>query len=357
MNYPRLFFTIIFAAAVINIGAGCSKGGGSFTVLPTGDTFIQTNANFTNELDILFVINAEPSMSSFQTALVNSMASFMNTFQTKGFEFKIAVVTSSGYMADPTLNGYDPVNEDAADFNDFNGTVHSGLPVLYPTDVNLFADFAINAKPTKNPAGQDGRSFSSFRQALQNTRPINAGFLRPKSFLAVVIVDNQDDFSGNGRCAKCNTSGRYSAPTLEPVVNYVDFLDQVTATTGTGRRYNVSAMTQSAVPCQGGSQAVRIMELAQSTNGIIGDICQPDFGIAMASISSQIAMLSTQFRLDRIPIPSSITVKIGGVSVPEDSTNGWTYDSTANSIFFHGDATPAQGAVIDVNYDPVSLGQ
>jgi hypothetical protein len=357
MNYRRLFLTIIYATGAFVLNSGCSKGGGNFSVMPTGDTFIQTNANFTNELDILFVVNAEPSMSSFQTALVNSMATFMNTFETKGFEYKIAVVTSSGYMADPTLNGYDPVNEDAADYNDFNGTVHSGFPVLYPNNVDIYANFAINAKPTKNPAGQDGRSFSSFRQALQSTRPINAGFLRSKSFLAVIIVDNQDDFSGNDRCAKCNTSGRYTAPTLEPVANYVSFLDQVTGTTGTGRRYNVSAMTQSAAPCQGGSQAVRIMELAQNTGGILGDICQPDFGPSMASISSQIAMLSTQFRLDRIPNPASISVKVDGAVIPEDSINGWTYDGTANSIYFHGDATPQQGAVIDVNYDPISLGQ
>jgi hypothetical protein len=349
----RLLFVTAFAVMILN--SGCEKGGANFSVLPTEDTFIQTNTSFNNQLDILFVINSEPSMSSFQTALVNSMASFMNTFETKGFDYKIAVVTSSGYMADPTLSGYSSLYEDAADFNDYNGTVYSGAPVLFPWDLDLYSHFAINAKPAKNSAGQDGRAFSSFRQALQSTRPINLGFLRSTSFLAVVIVDNQDDFSGNGRCAKCNTSGRYSAPTLEPVGNYITFLDNVTASAGATRRYNVSAMTQSATPCQGGSLATRIMDLATQTSGIVGDICQPDFGVSMASMSDQIAMLSTQFFLDRVPAVETITIKVNGTWVPQDATNGWTYNADANSILFHGTAIPPQDAVIGVNYDPLTL--
>ncbi len=337
------------------LATGCTPDSVSYSILPTSDTFLQSNGNFNNKLDILFVINSEPSMSSFQDNLIASMANFMGTFETKGFDFKIAVVTSSGYMADLTLSGYDPQFVDAADFNDSNGTVRSLNPVLIPGTPNLYDLFAINAKPAKNPAGQDGRAFSSFRQALMSTRPINAGFLRSSSFLAVVIVDNQDDFSGNGRCAKCNTSGRYGAPTLEPVSSYVSFLDNVTSTTGSNRRYNVSAMTQSGVTCQGGTQAVRIIELAQLTSGIVGNICQANFGASMAEIATQIATLSTQFFLNRVPLVSSITVVIDGVSIAQSSTNGWSYSESSNSITFHGSAVPAQGAVIGINYDPVSL--
>jgi len=324
---------------------GCSERNPSLSLLPETDTFIQTtSAN--NKLDVLFVINDQPSMSSFQQSLVVSFSSFMNLFQSKGFDYKIAVTTSSGYMADSTLSGYNPLNVSLADFNDFNGSVYSNYFVIEPTNPNLLSVFAINAKPSKNTAGQDGRAFSSFRQALLNTRPINAGFLRSDSYLAVVIVDNQDDFSGNGRCTGCNNSGRYNAPTLDSVTVYKDFLDQATGTSGYTARYSVSAMTQSAAPCQGGTNMVRIMDLVTKTNGVIGDICQADFGPSMVEISNQIATLSTQFFL---------RVKVGGVLVPEDAINGWSYRADANSISFHGSAIPQQGAAIAVDFDPVTI--
>lgn len=351
-----VYFLRSVVAALLLISGACGKGGGSFSLLADSEQFVQDGSVFNNKIDILFVINDEPSMSAFQAKLVQSFSSFMQLFQSKGFDFKIAVITTAAYMADPTLNGYNPANASLVDFNDYDCSVHSGVYVLDPTDPNLLDNFAINARPCKNSAGQDGRSFSSFRHALQTTRPINSGFLREDSFLAVVIVDNQEDFSGNARCTGCNNSGRYNAPTLDSVSTYVDFLDQITGSSGATARYNVSAMTQSSSPCQGGANMVRVMELATLTNGVIGDICQADFGPSLAQIADHIALLSSQFFLDRKPIVESISVHVNGALVPQDANNGWTYNAEANSIMFHGTAVPQQGAVIDVDYDPTEYG-
>jgi hypothetical protein len=344
---------IIFATTWL---IGCGSESPTFSVLPTSEQFVQSTSAFSNKLDVLFIINDQPSMSSFQDELVASFDSFMNLFVNKGFDFKIAVATSAAYKADPTLVGYLPANVALADFNDFNGTVHSNMHVLLPDDANFFTNFAINAKPAKNTAGQDGRAFSSFRQALQTDRPINTGFLRQDAFLAIIIVDNQDDFSGNARCDGCNVSGRYDAPTLDPLAVYIDFLNGITGTSGATARYNISAMTQIAAPCQGGTNMTRIMDLVSQTNGILGDICQADFGGSMAEMASQIAVLSSQFFLDRIPNVSSITISVNGVAISEDVVNGWTYSPDANSILFHGSSIPPQDSVIQVNFDPVSLG-
>lgn len=352
----KVSLLILFWWSSLFLTFGCEKGGDSFSILSASEQFPSgSSSTVNNQLDILFVINDQPSMSSFQAALVASMSTFMNTFQTKGFDYKIAVVTTSGYMADPTLNGYDSAHEAEADFNDYNGTVHSNVHVITPLDPNIFSVFAINAKPNKNTSGQDNRAFSSLRQALQTTRPINTGFLRPNSFLAVIIVDNQDDFSGNDRCNGCQNNQRYNAPTLDAISVYTDFLNNLTGTSGAAARYNVSAMAQINTPCQGSSLSTRIMDLANQTNGVLGDICEADFGPSMAAMADRITLLSTQYRLARTPVLSSIRVIIDGVAIPESSTDGWTYDSAANSIQFHGTAIPEQGANIVVNYDPTSL--
>jgi len=356
MRYLSSARAVIFCGLGLFI-LGCGgSGGNSYSLLAGEERFIQENAStFNNKLDILFVVNDQPSMSKFQAELVRSFSSFMSVFSTKGYDFKIAVVTTAGYMADPTLSGYSTSHVAEADFNDYNGTVYSGMPVIFPNDPNLFSNFAINAQPIKNTAGQDGRAFSSFRQALQSTRPRNTGFLRPDAFLAVVLVDNQDDFSGNARCVGCNMNQRYNAPTLDPIGTYIHFLDGLTESSGATRRYNVSAMTQSVTPCQAGTLMTRIMDLVTQTNGVIGDICQADFGPSMAQMSNKIAMLSTQFYLDSKPVVSSIVVRVDDVLINQDAANGWTYDSAANSIIFHGTSIPKQGASISVKYDPVSL--
>ncbi len=310
---------------------------------------------FSNKLDILFVISDEPSMSSHQAKLVASFSTFMSLFIEKGFDFRVAVVTTSAYMADPTLNGYNPQDESLADFNDSNGSLSSGNHVLTPDDPNIFEDFAINAKPAKNTSGQDGRAFSSFRQGLQSTRPINDGFLRPDAYLAVVIVDNEDDFSGNERCVGCNVSGRYNASTLDPVSVYRDFLDNLTQSSGATARYSVSAMTQISTPCQGPRTMARIMGLVEQTQGILGELCQDNFGPSMAEIGANIAMLSSQFFLERKPLIESITVMVNGALVPNDAQNGWTYSEAANSILFHGAATPSEGDRVIVDFDPESM--
>ncbi len=357
MTFTGRIYLMILAMSFLALG--CEKESASFSLLRAGQSFQSNNggAAFNNKVDILFVVNDQPSMSSFQAELVASMGSFMSIFETKGFDFKIAVVTSAGFLADPTLAGYSAVNVDQADFNEFDGAVHSNMPVIIPTDPNLYKNFSINAKPQKNSAGQDGRAFSSFRQALKNTRPYNAGFLRPGSYLAVIIVDNQEDFSGNGRCVGCNMNLRYAASTLDTVTTYIDFLNTLTGTSGSTARYNVSAMTQIAKPCQGGTTMTRIMDIVTKTNGVLGDICQANFGASMAAISTKIAVLSTQYFLDRTPIISSINVSINSVVIPQSSTNGWSYNTSANSIQFNGSAIPPQDSVIVVNFDPVTVQQ
>jgi hypothetical protein len=335
---------------------GCAGKDTSFSLMAASQTFEQTEgSSANNKLDILFLIGDEPSMSSKQAQLVTSMATFMSQFIDRGFDFKIAVGTTSGYMADSNLSGYNPANAIEADFNDFNGTTHSGFFVIDNATPDLQAAFAINAKPNKNTAGQDSRPFSSFRAALNNTSLINNGFHRADAFLAVIIVTNSEDYSDNGRCVGCGWGGRASSPTLDDPSVYVNFLDTFTGSTATVKKYSVSAMTQSVAACQGGVLMNRVIALANATDGAVGDICQADFGPQMVLIANQIATLSTKFYLDREPVESTIVVQVNGVTVPNDATNGWTYDSASVSIEFHGSAIPSQGDQIGVDFDPTTI--
>jgi hypothetical protein len=48
-------------------------------------------------------------------------------------------------------------------------------------------------------------------------------------------------------------------------------------------------------------------------------------------------------------------VVVNGANVPNSTSNGWSYNASANSIIFYGAAVPAQGAAIQINYVPTTV--
>jgi hypothetical protein len=101
--------------------------------------------------------------------------------------------------------------------------------------------------------------------------------------------------------------------------------------------------------------------LPTGVSGVVGDICG-DYASQLANIATTILSLSTQFPLNRVPDPSTISVVVNGVTIPNSATNpaedgGWTYNASSNSIVFVGSAyIPPAGATISVNYSPAAYG-
>lgn len=357
----RTQLLIISILSLVFLATGCGKDSPTFSNLPVGQIFKQNKAIFNNQLDILWVIDNSGSMDPYQTNLVNNFSSFISNFQTKGYDFHIAVTTSEAYLADPTLSGYSSGNSSLAKFRDGLGSSHTGVFVILPTTPNLNNVFVTNATQGSGGSG-DERAFSSMKTALSSSLNTSFSFLRQTSFLAVIILSDEDDFSGNGRCQYCGNDHDYNASTLDSVNNYVSYLDQLTATTGAFRRYNVSTIAAIDSACQqshastGSIIGQRYLQMVNATNGTAGSICDASYANALNSIQAKIAELSTQFFLDKTPLVSSISVKVNGAVIANDASNGWTYNSTTNSIVFHGSAVPPQNATIAIDYVPASLG-
>jgi hypothetical protein len=362
----RTQFIVIQTLAALTLAflaSGCGKGTPSFSMLPAGQTFHQNSAVFNNKLDILWVIDNSGSMSPSQTNLVNNFKSFIQNFQTLGYDFQMAVTTSDAYKADPSLSGYSSANSGLGKFRDGSGSTHTGVFVINQNTPNLNNVFVTNA--TQGASGDgDERAFSSFRWALKSPLNTTFNFLRPTSFFAVIILSDEDDFSDMTRCADCSTDHNYADANLETVSSYVSWLDTLTNSTGVSRRYNVNAITVLDNTCKqqllnnGSSTSIigqRYIQLAQATSGVTGSICDASYANDLDAIQSQIATLSTQFPLDRVPQVNTIVVVVNGVTIPQDPTNGWTYNSSNNSIMFHGSAVPAQNATIQINFTPATI--
>jgi hypothetical protein len=355
----RILNVFLIVATGVAI-TGCSKDIPTYSLLPAGETFKQSNPIINNQIDILWVVDNSGSMGPLQTNMVNNFNSFISDFQNKNYDFRMAVTTSDAYKADPTLNGYVASNSSLSLFRDGVGSNHTGVFVIVPTTPNLTNTFVTNATQGANGSG-DERVFSSFRAAMNNKS--NPSFLRSNSFFAIIILSDEDDFSGNGRCEGCGTDHNYNASTLDTVATYESFLDTLTQTTGAYRRWNANAITVLDSTCLAQHQSqspssiigARYIQMANDTSGVLGSVCDASYANSLSAIETHIAELSTQFFLGQVPQVNTIVVSVNGVFVPQDPNNGWTYNSAANSIVFHGSAIPAQGATITVDFTPVGL--
>jgi len=334
----------------------------SFGIEADAQAFQQNPAKVNNQIDILWVVDNSGSMSPFQKNLVDNFSNFIADFQQKSFDFQIAVTTSDSYLATPRYRN----EPDLARFRDGLESNVTGIPVITSSTPNLLDVFVKNATVGSKGSG-DERAFQSLFAALKS--PLNSGFLRSGSFLAIVILSDEDDFTDFSRpeASYSQPDGikdhDYKNPGLAPVNEVVQQLDALTGSTAADRRYNVSAITITSEACRaehaktfaGALIGQRYIDLAQKTNGELGSICDASFARSLDFIQRRIVELSTQFKLNRKPNPDSIRVVINGTLVPRDPLNGWSYNADTNSILFHGTGVPPAGTDIRIAFDPIEL--
>jgi len=345
------------------LATACGNSGTSYSILASADTFKQASSSFNNQVDLLWVVDNSSSMDPLQNNMTANFNSFINQFVTKGYDFHLAVTTTDAYMADAAFDN----TPSESKFRDGVGSTHTGVFTILPNTANLINVFVTNASQGGNGSG-DERAFSSMRSALSNTAQ-NGNFVRTNSYLGIIILSDEDDFSSATRpeyswlFSHGVADHSYSYSGLDPVSMYVSYLDSLTASTGATRRYSVNAITVKDTTClnahvaQSSSSIIgqRYIDLAGQTNGVVGSICDSSYASTLNAIQQNIVELSTQFYLTKTPDVSTIVVIVNGATVANDASNGWTYSVAANSITFHGSAVPAEGAAISVNFTPTSL--
>lgn len=336
----------------------CNKSVDSFSLLADENTFKQQSSYGAHKIDILWVIDNSGSMGSSQTNVKNNFKSFISSFINQNLDFHMAVTSTEAYQVNYANNlSY-------SNFKDGSGSNHSGVFVMDKNTPNLESVFTTNVAIGTTGSG-DERAFSSFQAALTNTN--NAAFRRSDAFLAVIIVSDEDDFSHtdwqNGYTSYFYTEN-YNDSKLDPISNYTQFLDTLTSSSASNKKYSVNTISIQDAQCQsdlnttfsGRKIAKRYASLADATNGIKASLCG-DFASSLQDISKNIIELASQFKLNREPVASSISVIVNGASVPQDPINGWTYDASTWTISFHGTAVPASDAIIKINFDPVTVKQ
>ncbi|MBX3039341.1 MAG: hypothetical protein KF789_01375 [Bdellovibrionaceae bacterium] len=362
-----------FATAVLL--AGCSKPADSFSLLSDEASFKQDVAYVQRKVDILWVIDNSGSMDISQQKLASNFQSFINRFEQLGYDFQMGVVTTFAYQdyyygtkdrsrlkdRGRDTKGTDTCNDDTDRY--------TGVRIMNKNTPNLNQVFMSNIMQGICGGG-DERGLSSIEMALSN--PDNQSLLRPGAFLSIIVVSDEHDTSyedwQNGISSYAAWDGfpSWNKPTLFPISRFVNFLNTKTnSVTGGIRNWSVStiAVLDSACKTQldnadtsgfKRTYGTRYADMADASQGTKGSLCD-NFGDTLSTISDQVVNLASVFKLNREPIESTITVRVNGVAIPKDATNGWTYDAATIAIHFHGSAIPAAGADVRIAFDPKSV--
>ncbi len=331
---PSLLMALPIGLGVL---AGCGPNAADLSILPASQSTYQGSvAN--NKVDILWVIDNSGSMLTKQQNLSAGFNSFINVFQTKGFDFRMAVVTTDTRAT--------PVGQ-AGEFQAqaFGGATYT---IVTNSTPNMADHFKANVE-VGNTGHANAKALDAINLSLSSTllAGANANFLRSDAHLAVIVLSDADDND--------------STATTTDVMNYLNSLkpDRYDVLARTYKKnYTVSAVavdtsnpanTACAAPFENG---LKFQSIVASTNGSLASICEPNFSSGLNQISQRIAEAITEIPLSRVPQVSTLQILFNGVAVPNDATNGWTYSSSGNKIVFHGTWIPTDNTSISINYTP-----
>jgi hypothetical protein len=359
-------FALIMAAATF--GLGCQNKSDGFSLLSESNVFRQSTAYTARPIDVLWVVDNSGSMATSQTNLANNFRSFIQQFQAKGYDFRMAVGTTDAYLR---LH----YNQDSrARFKDGSGSQRTGIYIMDKNTPSLSDVFTRNVRVGTSGSG-DERAFESLKQLLVN--PLNMDFRREDAYLSIIIVSDEEDmshydwFNGNSSYvftdspthpSLFNPSTNPIHPTLNPQHGlhlpemFKSFLDSFTKSSSSNKNYLVNSIIIKDEACRAqlgqNSQklAPRVQALTEMTGGTAFSLCQPFDQILDAIQQQVIRAAAATFQLIRTPIVSSITVRIDGQILRQDPVTGWIYDAATNSIVF-ADPPPA-GAIISIDFDP-----
>jgi hypothetical protein len=325
---------------------------------------------------VLFVVDNTQSMASSQNNLGANFPSFIKKFISNGYDFKIAVTTSEAFLGGEIGSGgflgTSNCSECVIEKTYFRSGLDPKIYVIESKNYNLFSsaeqsrlvsDFTANVLVGTN-GSNDERAFSSFQATLNSVSGAspNIGFHRPGAYLAVIIVSDGDDFSTN----KMAKTSSYTSSELFPLTYYRDYLQSFTSgmlkedfSVSTISilddvcRNTLSKSHQSGTQNGGQQVGTRYMGLADLTGGAKISLCD-SFDTALDGLTGKIISAAKPvYTLDKKPILNSIQVLVDGITVPQSTTDGWSYDAAANTISINGTTyKPNVGSSVVINFDP-----
>lgn len=302
-------------------GLGCSPESPKLLPKPTivkeEVRAVGTRVTFNPSLDILIVVDDSGSMSSHQQNLANNIRLFtQGILANQILDYHIGVVTTS----DESAGGTAPC------CGELNGSIKY-VERNTPGGMNVLAQNLVVGTSGSATETMFAPMIKALSQPMVST--LNAGFYRQDAHLAVVYITDAEDQSN-----------------YTPAQAY-DFLVQLKGDKDKVITYGVIVPANQATQgcSQDGGDPVKLEQFFQISGGKFFGLCDPDYGSKLSALGSDLEQrVGRTMLLQRTPDPSTIIVRYGSKTIPNDPVVGWTYDPARNALNF--------GRKMDVKGEP-----
>lgn len=222
------------------------------------------------EVDILLVVDDSCSMEPYQQKLSTNFSEFITFFDDANILWHIGVTTTDVY-------------------NDGAGQLENAFITWEDEDAQERFEDAVNV-------GVEGyyseMGLHAAKMALENEA--NASFLREEASLSIIFVSDEEDASPY------------------PVYEYTNFFYEMKG--GTRRDVvNASSLVvtdPSTCSASFSRSGDRYVEIAEQTNGIVGNICDDSFSDIVTELSLNASRLMDRFELSSLPDMNTLQVSI-----------------------------------------------
>ncbi len=271
------------------------------------DVFYQKPAD---KVDILMVVDNSCSMLPYQVKLASNFQAFMTFFIDVDVDYHIGVTTTS--VVEPVPNpGAGCTVASLADIPDPGHLVGDTFITTDTEDAEeLFSDL-VNVGICGSGT-EMGLEAASLAVSEGQDSGVSEGFLRDDAQLSLVIVSDEQDSSPLAVAHYIN--------------NYRDIKGERNRDT-----FNASSLVVlNANNCSqdqrnsGATEGSRYVDVAQQSNGILGDICSDDFESIVTDLSLNSSRLVDTFYLSNLPDPTTLAVSVDSTGYACDE-GVWTY--------------------------------
>jgi hypothetical protein len=296
------------------------------------DTFGQAQNNL---VDILWVIDDSNSMQKEQDLLAGGFAAFADAMEQSNTDFQLGVISTS------------------FDENGGGGVLVGDPPYLTTADTDYKEAFVERAQlgtgGSDKEKGLEAATFALGPTMVYGGGP-NEGFLRADAQLLVIFVSDEEDCSDRGALGNQPSDDCYlQADKLAPTAVYIQELRDLKDDRNdinVGAIVGLSTSTCDEVEASGD----RYAEVALAMGGLVGDLCSADWSGIMGRLGLNAGGIRESFKLTKAAQPDTLVVYVDETEIPNDPTNGYTYDESSWFITFHGDAIPPRGSSITAEY-------
>ena len=285
---------------------GPSDGGGTSGGSAISESFVQ-NAAEQRKVDILWVVDNSGSMSNEQADLAYNFETFIGRFLDVGADFKMGITTTdtrAGFHGVAVPGSLENLTAEKAATN----------------EAQFISDFQTLIKVGITGSGNE-RGLSGARKFFE----VNTSFLREDAYLAIVILSDEEDQSGDTVPFYVSELIAHKA---NPAKVQIHSIVNIAADQGPGMTLGGERYRQASV----------------ATNGRVAEITD-DFYPTLDALSEKIVNLLDSFALVKTPDASTIRVYVDGVE-----SQDWSYDADNNSIKFDSGSVPNEGSVVKVDF-------